>query len=300
MLQILNRYNLTSNLQQIGDSLSGACPIHHGHNKSQFLVDLRRNCWTCFGDCKMSGSIIDFVSQMENVNLHNAALKIQQWFELQTGTGEFQTAEEFLDSSDEETNKPLGFVLRDLDRSHPYLTTRGLSQQTIEEFELGYCSKGLLKGRIAIPIHNESGELLAYAGRSIETTQDSGFKYRFPHGFKKSLVLYNLHRARNFINGKLILVEGFFAAMNLWQAGYRNVVACMGSFLSKAQNDLILKTVGNKGQVVLLFDEDESGRKGRSIANNCLKNQVNTKMVVFDKEGLEPDNLSPEELAKFL
>jgi len=77
-----------------------------------------------------------------------------------------------------------------------------------------YTGKGLLRGRIVIPIHNASGELIAYAGPAIDGQEP---KYRFPAGFRKSLVLFNLHRAIA-TNGKtMIAVEGFFDTIAVHQ-----------------------------------------------------------------------------------
>src|SRR5579863_9435558 len=64
-----------------------------------------------------------------------------------------------------EPNKPLKFRLDKLERSHPYLDERRLVQETIVDFGIGFCAKGMMADRIAIPIHNESGEVVAYAGR---------------------------------------------------------------------------------------------------------------------------------------
>ena len=81
-------------------------------------------------------------------------------------------------------------------------------------------------------------------------------KYKFPKGFRKELVLYNLHRAA--VTGKergLILVEGFFAVLALYQAGFDNVVAAMGCELSGHQVELLTAFP----EIVLLFDGDEPG-----------------------------------------
>ena len=67
--QILDRYGLTEHLRRSDDSLSGACPLHNGHNTSQFRVSLSKNCWICFGDCHGGGSIVDFVSRKERIGI---------------------------------------------------------------------------------------------------------------------------------------------------------------------------------------------------------------------------------------
>src|SRR6266849_4012769 len=83
MMQILERYHLLDRLHRSGDSLSGACPIHNGHNQTQFRVSISKNCWICFGDCHQGGSIVDFVSRKEGVAIRDAALLIQDWFDVQ-------------------------------------------------------------------------------------------------------------------------------------------------------------------------------------------------------------------------
>ena len=102
-----------------------------------------------------------------------------------------------------------------------------------------------MAGRIAIPIHNEQGELVAYAGRWPGEPPDGEGKYKLPAGFHKSLVVYNLHRAKDHAKEQgLIVVEGFFDCMRLHQAGIPNVVALMGSSLSEEQEALLVAAVG--------------------------------------------------------
>ena len=87
MEQVLDRYGLRERLRHSGDSLSGVCPLHQGHNPTQFRVSLSRNCWICFGDCHRGGSIIDFVSRMEKVGIREAGLLLQDWFNLKPVNG---------------------------------------------------------------------------------------------------------------------------------------------------------------------------------------------------------------------
>ena len=93
-----------------------------------------------------------------------------------------------------------------------------------------------MRGRIVIPIHNGSGALIAYAGRAIDGQEP---KYRFPAGFRKSLVLFNLHRALGTEARTVIVVEGFFDTLAVHQSGYPAVVALMGSTISRYQADFL-------------------------------------------------------------
>ena len=65
-------------------------------------------------------------------------------------------------------NAPLDFELQGLAYDHPYLRERGFTEETIKTFGLGYCHRGLMKGRIAIPLHDTDGTLIGYAGRIVD------------------------------------------------------------------------------------------------------------------------------------
>jgi DNA primase len=201
-----------------------------------------------------------------------------------------------------QVNPPLKFALKSLDPAHPYLTERGFTPETIAHFGVGFCTgKGIMAGRIAIPIHNEQGELVAYAGRWPGDPPDGEGKYKLPTGFHKSQVVYNLHRSKDHAKDQgLIVVEGFFDCMRLHQAGISNVVALMGSSLSDEQEALIVAAVGPQGKVALMFDEDEAGWKGREEALSRLSSRVHVKVVGLGEEGTQPDGVSPGTLARYL
>lgn len=296
MAQILDRYGLTEQLRRGGDSLSGACPLHQGHNPTQFRVSLSKNCWICFGDCHTGGSIIDFVSRKERVSVREAGLLIQGWFNVPVdpepnGNGDRASSDSAeRDAFVQRSNPPLGLTLGPLDGDHPYLRRRGLSPETITTFGIGYCSRGSLNGWIAIPIHNAAGKLVAYAGRVPGEPTYGSPKYRLPRGFGKSLELFNQHRAAQENPAEpLVVVEGFFGCMRLWQAGHRRVVSLMGSMLSRVQEQHIIELAGDDGQVVLMFDGDVAGRKGQAEARARLSKRVSVSAVRLP-EGQQPDS----------
>lgn len=297
MEQVLERYGIRDRLRCSGDSLSGVCPVHQGHNPTQFRVSLSRNCWICFGDCHAGGSIIDFVSRMEKIGIREAGLLLQDWFSLKPVNGKVipKPAVKAVPLR-KENNPPLRFSLGALDGAHPYLQKRGLTAETISTFGLGCCPHGMLRGWIAIPIHNASGKVVAYAGRWPGTPPEEQPKYRLPRGFRKSIELFNQHRAvKESPAEPLVVVEGFFGCMRVWQAGHRRVVSLMGSMLSSAQEERIAQIAGEDGQVLLLFDEDAAGRKGRSEAQERLSKHVAVSVIRLE-DGQQPDSLEAEEL----
>jgi DNA primase len=142
-----------------------------------------------------------------------------------------------------------------------------------------------------IPIHNSSGELVAYAGRSIDGAEP---RYKFPAGFHKSLELFNLHR----VGGELsvVLVEGFFDCMKVAQAGFP-CVALMGSTMSKAQEDLLAE---HFGEVILMLDADEAGRKATEEIGDRLRERVFLVKTIVLNVDKQPDQFSTEEIHREL
>jgi DNA primase len=181
MEQVLSHYDIMECFKRNGDSLSGPCPLHEGENPTQFRVSLSKNIWNCFSKCKCGGNVLDFISRMENVSIHGAAVKAIEWFHLdpdalsaspEDGSGSAPPVKEAsakAGSKREKTakpekftpNPPLKFRLDKLETDHPYLAERGLTSETIAEFGIGYCTKGMMMGRIAIPITNAEGQVLA-------------------------------------------------------------------------------------------------------------------------------------------
>jgi len=324
MERVLEHYGLRDQFKQSGDSLSGPCQIHKGSNPTQFRVSVSKNIWNCFSECKQGGNVLDFIARMEDVSIHAAALKAIDWFGLGPETMSGQSSGENPPSNEASEkklhgrpkpaskpgpvpsdkvvpNKPLKFRLDKLDRNHAYLAERGLKPETVIDFDAGFCAKGMMADRIAIPIHNQEGELVAYSGRWPGEPAEGTPKYKMPQGFRKSLELFNLHRAKQEPADKsLVIVEGFFDCMKLYQNGCRKVVALMGSSMSPAQEELIRKHSDRNTRAIVMLDEDEAGRGGREDIAFRLAKFVFVKVHTFGKEGQQPEHLSAEELSAII
>lgn len=335
MEQVLQHYGALERFKRSNNSLSGPCPIHAGTNPTQFRVSLSLNCWNCFGDCQGGGNVLDFVARMENVQPMEAANRLVEWFnldrtQLNAGSGretreqpprrdrwkslattsaapesappaESTSSSPTIDKTPVEStvergeNRPLGFRL-ELDPTHPYLAERGLTLETIEEFEIGYCARGVMAQRIAIPIRNVKGDLVGYAGRWPGDPPDGRPKYRLPDGFKKSLEIFRLWEAlQEDAALPLVIVEGFFDVMKLWQLGIRKSVALMGSSMSEAQEALLLQHLAPQSRVVVMFDQDDAGIAGRESVRQRLSLKAYVRVVSFAKQGDQPENLTAEE-----
>ena len=171
--------------------LRGRCPLpSHDSRKSaqSFSVNTDKNAWACHSEScvlgrqgRVGGNVLDFVAAMENCSIREAALRLQGQFSLITSSsspvaitrtklcrGRTNSANGGNHLPDVEPNRPLPFTLKGIERSHPYLAERGISEDTATYFGIGFFpGKGTMSGRIAVPIHNETGELIAYAGRAL-------------------------------------------------------------------------------------------------------------------------------------
>jgi DNA primase len=320
---VLAHYNIR--LRRVNrESLRGSCPLptHSGKGEQSFCVQITKNVWACQStSCvkarhgKKGGNVLDLVSVIDGCSIRDAALKLANWFDVQSDgarasppdTKQSAASEPLVPKEKrgvgEETNitgesaenKPLGFVLKIDPSHHPYLTARGVTLEIASHFGVGFFSgRGSMSGRLVIPIHNHRGELVGYAGRAIDNTEP---KYKFPSGFHKS-ELWNLHRVLALTPKpkRVIVVEGFFDAMKIHNAGYPHVVAIMGSALSDTQHDLLVSHF--KGIVVML-DGDEAGKRATDDIALRLAPHAFVR-VIHVPDGKQPDQLSADEFKHFL
>jgi DNA primase len=245
----------------------------------------------CFA-CGAGGNVLDFVAAMEGCSVREAALRLQG----SPGQGGRPAGvpangprRRELVTKKREVNPALSFALN-VDSRHSYLARRGLNPITVDHFGVGYYgARGLMQGRIAIPIHDDQGRRVAYCGRALG---DDAPRYRCPAGFQKAQVLFNYHRARATSEHQVIVVEGFFDCMRVHQADYPCVVALMGARLSVTQKELLADRFAS---VVLLLDGDQTGRTAtaqvaRDLAPACSVTQVLLPL------GMQPDQMAAADI----
>src|SRR5690349_20118107 len=209
--QVLRHYGVE--VKRRGDQHLGFCPLpnHNGKRNSQsFLAHLGRGIFRCFG-CGAKGNVLEFACLMSNADpkdgaaFREVAMELQKRFcpdkgnrvqpqELNKETA--APAQYGPPAATSIVNAPLDFELKGLDSNHPYLPGRGFSPQTIAYFGLGFCSRGMLKNRIAIVLHDEQGRLIGYAGRMVDDTaiNNENPRYRFPGERKKDGTLVEFRK----------------------------------------------------------------------------------------------------------
>ena len=302
-------------LKKSGNGWVACCPFHDERTPS-FRVDPRRGTWHCFGACGTGGDQIGFLQRIDNLPFLEAleVLAARTGVELPRRTrgprpGGVPGEEDAVRAALE---RALVFFRRELAtsegaRAAAYLRERGLSQATVEGFEIGYApangqalvttlrdagvdlaiaiAAGLVRrtdegraydffrGRLVIPIRDERARIVGFGARRLRDDEQSGPKYVNTEEtaiFRKGRLVYALDRAMKSIRkeGRIVLVEGYTDVMAAHQHGFENVVAVLGTSTTEDHAALIRRTGARRA--TLVFDGDEAGSKAAARALNGL------------------------------
>ncbi|MEO0292638.1 MAG: DNA primase [candidate division WOR-3 bacterium] len=272
-------------LKKVGKNYVTNCPFHKDDTPS-FYVSPHLNVFHCFG-CGKSGDVISFIMEFEKVPFVEA-LKI-----LGEKTGikieKFEGENEILYSIHEFA---ANLYHKELLKSKPvleYLKKRGIKEDIIEEFKLGFAPPGnfflsnakkefkiqdLLKSglikksleeikdtfflRLLFPIFSSSGRIIGFGGRRLSKNGPKYLNSPDTPIHKKGKNLYSLWHTKEEIRKleKVILVEGYFDFLSLYQSGFKNTVACLGTSLTMDQAELLSRYAK---EIFLFFDEDIAG-----------------------------------------
>ena len=209
-----------------------------------------------------------------------------------------------------------------------YLARRGLAPETIEQFALGYADRsgrsllrlfeqqgftaeqleasGLalrrqdgsfydrFRNRLMFPIHNETGKVIGFGGRALAADDEPKY-LNSPETpiYKKSHVLYNLHRAKEAVRKteRVVLVEGYMDVIGVFAAGVHEVVASCGTSLTTDQVRLMRRFSPN---IVVNFDPDAAGDRAAERSINALLEENMHVRIMALEGGLDPDEYCKE------
>jgi len=282
-------------LKRFGVNYKANCPFHE-ENTSSFVVSPAKGIYKCFG-CGKGGDAVHFVQEFENVSFPQALKIVAKRYNIDVPEKELSPDElsaykqrENAILSLSKQNSSFHTALLKQDVALTYLTSRGISQATIEKWNLGWAANGFFTGRITFPIQNVSGEVCGFTGRTMEKELQPKYK-NSPEDdyFKKSELLFGLYHAKNQITrmNRCYIVEGQTDVLQMDQLGYGNTVAPSGTALTVKQIRLIKRFTKN---IVLLLDADTPGIKA-AIKNisPLLTEQANLRIIVLP-EGEDPDS----------
>lgn len=288
-------------LKKAGRNFTGLCPFHQEKTPS-FSVNRDKQIFYCFG-CGEGGNAITFLMKIADKSFPEAIKDLAA----KTGvilppvsSGKENRQKDLLKEGIIHINSKAAQQFSHVlytnagAPARKYLQGRGLADEVIKQFRLGYApdtwrslteyiensglslklaeQAGLIipgkegsfydrfRGRLIFPIENVFGEIIAFGGRILDKGEPKYLNSPESPVYIKGKNLYGLNKAKEEIRKKgfALIVEGYFDLISLWNAGIGNVVATLGTALTRDHLDLLRRYTVD---VVALFDPDEAGKK---------------------------------------
>lgn len=329
-------------LTRKGSSYFGLCPFHNEKTPS-FSVTPGKQMYYCFG-CGAGGNVFNFIMEYENYTFGEALKHLADRAGVELPKIEYskevrQKAQEKAELL--EINKQAAqyfyYQLRTDKgyRGYEYLKDRGLSDETIRKFGLGYSDKfsdGLYRflkskgysderlresglfnvderhgmydkfwNRVIFPIMDVNNRVIGFGGRVMGDAKPKYLNSPETKIFDKSRNLYGLNIARTARRNYLILCEGYMDVIAMHQAGFNNAVASLGTALTSGHASLLKRYTQ---EVLLLYDSDEAGIRAALRGIPILREAGVNSRVVSLKPYKDPDefikNMGPEAFEKRL
>jgi len=322
-------------LKKSGQNFSGLCPFHQEKTPS-FSVHAAKQFYHCFG-CGKSGDVFQFVMEMDKSSFPEAVRTVAEKCGIRVPEPRERSPEQRRENQQrtalvEMHRAAAAFYARILNSTdegkvaHAYLEDRGLDDETIDRFALGYApssgdallrhlkpkyaeklleSSGLFyreqsgrlydrfRRRIIFPIANESGKVIAFGGRALGDDNPKYLNSPETPIYTKSNVLYHLDRAKESIrkNDFAVLVEGYMDTIAVARAGIMNVVASCGTSLAEGQ----MKLLGRFSRhVVVNYDPDIAGQAATERSLTLLLEKEFDARVLALPAGADPDKFIKE------
>lgn len=314
-------------LQKKGSSYFGLCPFHNEKSPS-FSVSRSKQMYYCFG-CGAGGNVFTFIMEYENYSFVEALKMLAERVGMELPEVEYsKEAKERADlkAAVLEVNKLAAkYFYAQLktehgNPAHTYLSNRGLSEETITAFGLGYSNKysddlyrylktkgytddviskaGLISvderqgvydkfwNRVMFPIMDVNNRVIGFGGRVMGDAKPKYLNSPETIVFDKSRNLYGLNRARTSRKTYFLICEGYMDVIALHQAGFTNAVASLGTALTAGHASLIKRYVN---EVYLTYDSDEAGTKAALRGIPILKEAGITAKVLRMDPYKDPD-----------
>lgn len=296
IVDLIGRY---VELRKAGTSYKGLCPFHSERTPS-FMVFPDSGTWHCFGSCGIGGDIFSFIMRRENLEFREAlellARQAGVALEAEHDPAQGQRSRLY------DINEAAATYFYEILQHHAgagvgraYLERRGINQETIAHFRLGFAlenwsglrdfllekgwsldeqlAAGLVKrqeernsiydafrARVMIPIRDRQSRVIGFGGRLLGDGQPKYLNTSETPLFHKSQVIFGLDLARDAIRreDKVVIVEGYMDVIAAHQHGFANVVACMGTSLTSEQLQQLHRFTNN---FILALDADAAGQQ---------------------------------------
>lgn len=308
-------------LIQKGKNYFGICPFHDDTNPSM-SVSREKGIYTCFS-CGATGNVFTFLMNYEhitfkevliqlagkaNVSLGNISIRPEnnryseayniynianKYYQNNLNTKEGLAARTYLKKRfiEDDVIKQFGIGLSLGDREDltKLLHTKNYNDQMLESIGISSNGHDIYKNRIMFPLHDVNGRIVGFSGRIYDNSNVNKYlNTKETPIFKKGLNLYNYHLAKEEVrkSNKIIVMEGFMDVIRAYTIGIKNVVALMGTALTKEQAELIRRLSPN---IYLCMDGDGPGQRANLAIGKYLENyNVNVKVIELTND-YDPD-----------
>ena len=226
-------------LKASGAQLRGACPVCKEGGERAFVITPGKGLYYCFGACGKGGDAITLAARVRNCSLREAAAFL-------SGVNGGAAARLPDASRDGSPQPQQGQGLRPLDylqATHEAVQALGLAPETCAAFGAGFAAKGIMRGRLAIPIHDRAGTLLAYCGRAVKDDSESP-RLIFPNGFDPRGVIFN---AQRLTAGDLFLVRDPLQVLSAHENGIENACCFLTETASAQQLEQLAALMDERG-----------------------------------------------------
>ncbi|MFY9152082.1 MAG: DNA primase [Prolixibacteraceae bacterium] len=322
-------------LKKRGVNQLGLCPFHNEKTPS-FTVSPAKGIFKCFG-CGKGGNSVNFIMELEQLSYPDALRWLAKKFHIEIEEKEESEEQKQLKDERESMMIVSAFGQKYFSRyllnenegrtiGLSYLRERGIRDDIITKFELGFCPDGKdtftkaaeregykmeflektgltikrddwvrdrFGGRVIFPVHNVAGRVIAFGGRTLTNDKKIAKYLNSPESeiYHKSKTLYGIYQAKRDITrlDKCYLVEGYTDVLSFHQAGIENVVASSGTSLTLDQIRLIRRFTPN---ITIVYDGDDAGIKAslRGI-DMVLEEGINVKVLPLPR-GEDPDSFA--------
>ena len=306
-------------LKKSGANFKACCPFH-GETTPSFVVSPAKQIYHCFG-CGVGGDSIKFVMEYEKLTYPETIEKLASMnnfnLEYEENTEKKQDTKII-----EEVNKFYQKLFVSNDIVKEYIHERGISEFSIEKFEIGYAPASIdtinfLKSnhynlpdaidlgiidtgtnglysrfieRITFPIYSINARLVGFGGRTI-----TGHNAKYVNSpqtklFNKSKLLYGYHLAKEHIykKNRIIVCEGYLDVIMLHQAGFNTAVATLGTALTSEHLPLLRR---GEPKVILAYDGDKAGLAAAFKASVMLSQSEFEGGVIIFEDGMDPADM---------
>ncbi len=311
-------------LTQKGKNYFGVCPFHEDHSPSM-SVSPEKQIYKCFS-CGATGNVFTFVENYLNVNFSEAVQIVAQTVGIPIHINVSTKKEVKFKEEYELMDFVLKFYQNNLNsdaslKAKEYLKERGIGEEIIKDFSIGlsldknmlyqilskkgytdkvlqelglittnaYGTHDVFQNRIMFPIHNLEGNVVGFTARGyLADTTPKYLNTKETTIFKKGNILFNYHRAKDSVRLKkeLLVVEGNMDAIRLYASGIKNVVALMGTSLTKEQIEAFKKL---RAKLILMLDNDEAGEGATYAIGNQLEENNIPFLIVRLSGAKDPD-----------